>query len=337
MTITRTLAPDQHPGAPLPDSEFARAAKGALGTAGIPLRRIAERLDDAGFHIAPATLSGWGNGVNIPDRTGHTLGRLLALERVLAAGPGELVRAYHRTNPGPWDMRHRARHPLDPTTREAAPGSQKSVLDARGCTNEGAIALVDMAEHHQIGDTRLPVRSDIRLTALALQPGVRSYWVTYTVDDKAPRNVVPGRGCSLGEQDTVDGPGYRVRAVELRLEHALGVGDTADFAFAVVFRRPAPDPRRVPPAGFFRVVSDPACRRVRLDLSFSPYERPTWVRWVVWDHDTQDRLPFAGMPVRSGDGHFGQDLTDPGLTAYGYLWSWPAALETAPPAWAGAR
>lgn len=336
MTITRTLAPDQHPGDPLPDSEFARAVKGAVRAAGIPLRQVTHLLG-AGFHIAPASLSEWGNGVNIPDRTGSTLGRLLALERVLKAAPGELVRAYHRTNPGPWDLRHRARHPLEPATPEAAPGSQKSALDARGCTNEGAIAVTELIEHHRIGDTRLPARSDIRLTALALQPGVRSYWITFTVDDKAPRDVVPGRGCSLGEQDTVDGPGYRVRAVEVRLDDALDVGDTAELAFAVVFRRPAPDPRRVPPTGFFRVVSDPACRRLRLDLSFSPYQRPAWVRWVVWDPETRDRMPYAGTPVRSGDGHFSQDLTDPALTTYGYLWDWPGADETAPPTWGGAR
>jgi hypothetical protein len=336
MTITRILAPDRHPGSPGPDSPFARAVKDAVAAAGLPLRQVTDRLG-AGFHIAPATLSGWSNGINVPDRTGHTLGRLLALERVLRTDPGALVRAYHSISPGPWDLRHPARHPLAPSTPQATPRSQKDALDARGCTNEGAVALVDVAEHHRIGDTRLPVRSDVRLTALALQPRVRSYWVTYTVDEKAPRAILAGPGCTTGEQDTVDGPGYRVRAVELRLDHDLEVGDTADLAFSVVFRPPAPDPGRIPPAGYFRVVSDPSCRRLRMELSFPPCQRPASVRWVAWDHDTQDRLSSAGTPVRSADGHFDRVLTDPGLTAYGYLWSWPAAHETAPPAWGGVR
>ena len=337
MTSTRTLVPHQRGGGTTPDSPFAGAVKDALRTAGIPLRRVAERLEEAGFHISPATLSGWANGRNVPERTGYTLDRLLALGRVLDDGPGGLIRAYHDTNPGPWNMRLRSRHPLEPRTAEAAPGDQKSVLDARGCTNEGAIAVTDQVEHHRVGATKLPERSDVQLSLVALRPGVRGYWIPHTVDDKAPREVVPEPGRSLGRQDTVTGPGYHLRAVELLFDHALDVGDTAELAFSLVFRHPEPDPRRIPPGGFFRVVSDPACRRLRMDLTFSPYLRPAWVRWVVWQHDTVDRLPFAGTPVHSDDGHFRHEVTDPAQTAYGYLWDWTTADETAPAAWGGAR
>lgn len=337
MTSTRTLVPDQHRGdhSTGTGTEFARAVKGALGAGGTPLRRVAELLGRQGFYIAPATLSGWANGINIPDRHGYTLDRLLALERVLAAPPGELIGAYHHTDPGPWDMRHRARHPLEPRTPDADPGPEKRALDALGCVNDGVVAVVEQTEHHRVYDTRLPGHSEVRLTLVALQPDVRRYWTTFAFDDRLPGDLVPVRSCSVGGQHTVDGSGYRLRAVELRLDRALDVGETAECAFAVVFRRPRHDPGVVPPAGLFRVVSNPACRRLRLDLTFSPYQWPAEVRWVVWEQDTADRLPAAGMPVGSIEGSFRQQVTDPRLTAYGYLWRWPDALETTAPA--GAR
>ncbi|HEV7655137.1 MAG TPA: helix-turn-helix transcriptional regulator [Mycobacteriales bacterium] len=321
---------------PVRTERFADAVKDTLEAAGISLRPLAARLGKAGFYIAPATLSDWKNGNIVPDRDGYTLDRLLALARETDADAGRLVAAYHQTAPGPWDLRRRARHPLAPATDESDPTPLKATLEARGCTNEGAITLVDAAEHLQIGSTRRPRRSDLAYRALVLQPGVRRYWVRYTVDDQAPTTIMAGDRCTIGTCVTARGPGYHVRAVELRLDRTYDVGATAEFGFAILTRPPEPDPGVLSPPGWFRVVTDPACRRLCVDLSFDPHERPASVRQVVWEKDTRADDP-DGAPVGSPDGHFHWEVLDPLLTAYGYVWTWPGPLDLAAPPWGGAR
>jgi hypothetical protein len=173
--------------------------------------------------------------------------------------------------------------------------------------------------------------------ALALRPGVRRYWAVLTQDQRAPVTIVAGDGCTLGGEGIARGPGYDVRAIELRLNHDLDVGETCSFEFAVVVQPPEPDRRILPPPGWYRVVTDPGCRRLSLQLSFAPTARPSSVHRVIWRKDGQGRPGPEKWPVASDDGHFYWDLTNPRLETFGFSWRWPEALEVAAPAWGGAR
>lgn len=318
------------------DEPFARAVADTLrhGPQGADLTAL---LEQQGHPVSKSTRSGWKRGLHLPPETPSGRAGVLALERALDLPPGTLIAPLAATHAA----RRAARREISSAPPLVRSGRRPDlrVLDGRRRGMELAIArthgasrsllaVTDQDESFHIGRHRLPERSSLKLSVCAMADNVRSYWYLYTYTPEAPVRIVPGAGCRdgavLDDRHIVGKDATEVVvAHELVFPEPLALGETASFSYRLEH-----EPRRggsVPEGDFFRrILTSPACRRLRLSLRFHPMAVPTEIHgheWnsrkieesviETWTAELNGRYPTARI-----------DRSCPSPRAYGWSWRW---------------
>ena len=315
---------------------FAAAVDQVLRESPVAARVVSAGTERDGCFVSAPTLSQWRSGDAVPYLTEETLHRVLSVERWAGADAGRLVRTLYEvagTERGAawrWGRANGA--------PPAGPLALKAELESRGATNRCRSVLVTGADDYVIDGERRPHRSRHRQQVCAVTPGVDSVWTVFTVPDGGPADLVPVAGCSVGRTEQVEGPGYAVRAVQLRLDRTLGVGDRHRLEFAM-WQPPHPTVDGELWPGWMRMVENPGCRHLELRIRFADTHRPNEAWQGTW-RTGRDGVPEPDSqePVTAADeGWFGLSRTNPRPGAYGFRWRWPGEREAAVPIGSGPR
>lgn len=309
---------------------FAEVLDDALRGSPDSTRRMAQLTGEDGYFIGYSTLSQWRSGTATPYLNEHTLHRLLNLERRVPTEPGRLVRALLRT--ATRDAEPEWRWTPPPLPGRAGPEVLKAELALEGITNRCRSTLVAGSDEYEIDARREPEVSRHRQRICALVPDVGSVWSIFTVVTGHPVELVSVSGCSIGRVEENRVEDYAVRAVELRLDRALEVGECADLEFRLV-RPPHPTVRGELWPGWMRMVEEPGCRQLDMRIRFAGQQRPNeaWQgTWRIAANGVPE--PAVKEPVRpAGGGWFALSRTNPRPGAYGFHWRWPGDREAATP------
>ncbi len=329
----------------LAEGPFPTSLRAGIGSSGLPLRAVSDRLGDAGHYLSPSTLSHWQQGHSTPRPTAATRDQILALERALSLPPTQLISALERsrrssadTGAGAVSRGHRRRPPA------AAPlESRRSRLEGRLADEFGVdradVVLITQQEHYRIGPNRRPVSSSFELTACAVGESVGSYWCICCYEPAAPTTIVPVHGCTRDRQLDEAAPdgdpnAPRLRAVELRfdLRRSLGRGETHEFGFVLEYANAASNDLAVPlpEREFHRHLPTAACRELEMSIQFDcPHQPINLTR--TWSHPRSGQ-PSRGTPATLTAGQDRIRHTNPAPGTYGWRWGWPGDHQVAPPA-----
>jgi hypothetical protein len=307
---------------------FATALHRAVDGSGLSLRALEHRLADFGVLVAASTVDDWRHGIRTPVEGTDTIGRMLALERVLGVPAGDLVVALERTRrgaPAPPPARGLAQITGSGSRSGSELAQRLTTLQRRVAALSGRQVLlpVRVRYEHEIGLDRRPMRSTVSQVGRAAHDDVDRCWFLHAFSRRLHADVHPATGCRLGRimLDRPSGPDDLVlAAVELLFDDLLVRGQWYELSFTVLFGHGHEE--RMPEPALRQVQAEPS-ERVELRLTFPPGAGPARVwehRWTPVPAFVETREPVA-VPL---DQHAATIvLTDCPPAAAGWTWEWP--------------
>lgn len=224
----------QHPSAELP--QFARALRDAIGSRGIGLQRIADRLRERGTPVSIATLSYWQAGRSEPARE-SSMAAIAELEDILGL-PQQALLSLIGSMPSA-SARPRGRR----VRREDLwPEFRRLDEDLARMSAPGGDRLTKLltADRFEIGADARDYVHRVHHVVRAEADDVDRVFYVRGIDDEADQLVAqvvtPVRGCTLGRVQANPETGFFV--AEMLLSRRLARGETATVEWEATFDQP---------------------------------------------------------------------------------------------------
>ncbi|MFF3286893.1 hypothetical protein [Streptomyces sp. NPDC003023] len=311
-TKARTLA-DPKLAEALRNGPFSEALRLAIRCRGLTLDRIQHRLRQRGLIISTTTLSYWQRGHNQPERP-ESLRAVAELEDVLGLPGGSLRALIGPPRPrGRWLQNTPgmlATHQLWDAWTELI-----DTLSGIGASPQDFSTFTSVATHKRtvVDANRHTASTRRNVTVRAERDGLRRIVLISRQRDllRAPE-VTSTVYCRLGRARCDINSGFQ--AIELLLEHELGLGEHATIQFEIVY-----------PPGNASTLSRLFVRNPRRQLTheiiFSAEALPIS---CVHSYRPQPTAPLTDeRELQLGSSHLAQHVAiDPLPGIYGIRWSW---------------